>query len=661
MATVDTLLVKIEADMKGLRRDLGKLNKTTTASTERMKRSFSGVGRVAKFVGATIVASLGVRAFRSIVNVGSEVENLKVRLKALFGSAKEGDRAFQAITKFATQVPFSLGELQKGAGSLAAVTKNADELSTALKITANAAAVSGMTFPDAAMNIQRAFSAGANAADGFRERGVLALAGFDAGVAVTSSETIDKFMAAFGPNGKFGQATDDLAKTFSGTMSMLGDSIFNFQASVSDSGLLGSMQKLVNVLKKGADDGRSFADTFGRVLANAVDGLATVIGFVRRNFETLTLAAVSFFTVMAVGKLAAITTAMIAFAGSLAKAKTAMMALNAIVRKGPLMALGIGLVGLIAALEHLGKLENIKEIIKGYTDQFLGLEAAANGAKNAVEGTNNQLKVGIGKPLIDPKQMAELKSIIEGTSTDVERLEKRIATLQDGLEKVGEDGLQGATEALKRLKKELADAKQQMFENTAIGEALMGGLRDVSSGISQGIADILTKSGDGITSFKDKLLGVLNKIIAKLIEAQFEAILFGKSLTGSSGGGGGLLGGLLSSFAPKPPATIPTPHLNVRAGGGTIRARVPTLVGERGPELFVPNTGGSVMNNMNTRGALGGGRSTSITQNFNVSTGVQQTVRAEIMSMMPIIADKTLAAVIQERQRGGEFADALFG
>ena len=122
---------------------------------------------------------------------------------------------------------------------------------------------------------------------------------------------------------------------------------------------------------------------------------------------------------------------------------------------------------------------------------------------------------------------------------------------------------------------------------------------------------------------------------------------------------GGLFGGGGSGYRLAGAPTHPTRML--MAGGGTIQASTPTLVGERGPELFVPNTGGTVMNAMNTRSAVGSGKSTNITQNFNVTTGVQQTVRAEIMNMMPVIERQMLNAVINERQRGGAFANGLFG
>ena len=106
---------------------------------------------------------------------------------------------------------------------------------------------------------------------------------------------------------------------------------------------------------------------------------------------------------------------------------------------------------------------------------------------------------------------------------------------------------------------------------------------------------------------------------------------------------------------------LPTIPMDESAGGGTIQGGRPTLVGERGPEIFVPNTGGTIMNNMNSRNAMGGGTPINIYQNLNFATGVVPTVRAEITKMMPQIADVTKAAVQESAMRGGSFRRSLVG
>lgn len=93
------------------------------------------------------------------------------------------------------------------------------------------------------------------------------------------------------------------------------------------------------------------------------------------------------------------------------------------------------------------------------------------------------------------------------------------------------------------------------------------------------------------------------------------------------------------------------------AGGGHISG--PRIVGERGPELFVPSSAGSIKNNMDTKNILGGGSPAVIHQTINIETGVSQTVRAEMQSLLPAIRDHTLAAVVDQRKRGGTLASAF--
>jgi len=95
------------------------------------------------------------------------------------------------------------------------------------------------------------------------------------------------------------------------------------------------------------------------------------------------------------------------------------------------------------------------------------------------------------------------------------------------------------------------------------------------------------------------------------------------------------------------------------AGGGTIQQGSPTLVGERGPELFVPNSAGSIRNNSDTKSAMGGGGGVAITQNLNFAVGITNTVRAEIMNMLPAIQQSTISAVADAKQRGGKFSKAF--
>ena len=68
------------------------------------------------------------------------------------------------------------------------------------------------------------------------------------------------------------------------------------------------------------------------------------------------------------------------------------------------------------------------------------------------------------------------------------------------------------------------------------------------------------------------------------------------------------------------------------------------------------------MNNHMTNSALqGGGPPIVINQCVNFATGIQGTVRAEVMQMLPQIAEVSKSAVAESAERGGSFRRRLIG
>jgi uncharacterized phage protein gp47/JayE len=48
-----------------------------------------------------------------------------------------------------------------------------------------------------------------------------------------------------------------------------------------------------------------------------------------------------------------------------------------------------------------------------------------------------------------------------------------------------------------------------------------------------------------------------------------------------------------------------------------------------------------------------------VNQTINVTTGVQQTVRAEVANLLPQISEAAKAAVAEGRMRGGSYGSAM--
>lgn len=89
-----------------------------------------------------------------------------------------------------------------------------------------------------------------------------------------------------------------------------------------------------------------------------------------------------------------------------------------------------------------------------------------------------------------------------------------------------------------------------------------------------------------------------------------------------------------------------------RERGGDVIGGRSYLVGENGPEMFTPRGTGTITPN-------GGGGGGGIVQNINISTGVAQTVRAEIMTLMPQIISAAKSAVSDSRMRGGSYGNSM--
>ncbi len=262
----------------------------TKRAVEQSKKGLGGI-KTAALAASAALASIGAgRVISNLVRVGKEVESLQVRFKFLFGTAEEGTKAFDNLADFAAKVPFSLEEIAAASGNLAVVSKDANDLSRILEITGNVAAVTGLDFLTTASQIQRAFSGGIAAADVFREKGVRALLGFEQGAKVSIEQTVERFEEVFSGQGRFANATDDLAQTLEGTLSMINDKFFKFQQSVNKSffeELKLQFGDLNDALERNEATIERFGESIGENLAQSLSNAVTVINFINESLGLL--------------------------------------------------------------------------------------------------------------------------------------------------------------------------------------------------------------------------------------------------------------------------------------------------------------------------------------------------------------------------------------
>lgn len=228
---------------------------------------------------------------------------------------------------------------------------------------------------------------------------------------------------------------------------------------------------------------------------------------------------------------------------------------------------------------------------------------------------------------------------------EIRRFASGIQKTEDSLEGLVANSGAETESFLDRFKRVLGELRTETIPS--LDQQLKNVAQSSMAAFSQGFSDAIT----GAKSFKDAIKSMAKSVIDSLIQMAIQYYitqqLFG-ALTGFFGGGGGT----------RAPITTATPAYVApgRAVGGPVSAGRPYMVGENGPELFVPSASGSIQPN----GRMNAGGIT-INQSVNFSTGITNTVRAEVLNLMPQIQEATKAAVANSRQRGGSFSKAMAG
>ena len=161
-----------------------------------------------------------------------------------------------------------------------------------------------------------------------------------------------------------------------------------------------------------------------------------------------------------------------------------------------------------------------------------------------------------------------------------------------------------------------------------------------------------TNAITGAENFADAIKSMVKSVVDDLIRMAVQYYITQE-----------IFGAIVNAFPTGGTKTAPSPQPRARStgpifeGGGFTGygARAGGVDGKGGfPAILHPNE--SVIDH--TRGQSGG---VTVIQNINVTTGVQQTVRAEIANLLPQISNAAKSAVADARMRGGGFSKAMVG
>jgi len=170
---------------------------------------------------------------------------------------------------------------------------------------------------------------------------------------------------------------------------------------------------------------------------------------------------------------------------------------------------------------------------------------------------------------------------------------------------------------------------------------LLDDLDSIANTLENSLENVFMSAIDGADSFKD----TVRQTAAAVVRELYRVLVVQR-----------LVNAAMGLFGVSP---APVPSVGGNAAGGAVYAGQPTVVGEHGRELFVPSSAGRILSVPQAKAAMGGGESIVVNQTINVSTGVQQTVRNEIKTLMPQIAESAKSAVADAKRRGGSYGRAF--
>jgi hypothetical protein len=93
-----------------------------------------------------------------------------------------------------------------------------------------------------------------------------------------------------------------------------------------------------------------------------------------------------------------------------------------------------------------------------------------------------------------------------------------------------------------------------------------------------------------------------------------------------------------------------------RANGGPVNSGTPYIVGERGPELFVPSNSGKIISNSAMRSSGGMPATGGVTINYNIAAGV---TRGELVPILEAERKRLKAEIPDMVRRGGAYRAAF--
>lgn len=308
------------------------------------------------------------------------------------------------------------------------------------------------------------------------------------------------------------------------------------------------------------------------------------------------------------------------------------------------IAIMVGSGGLLFAIGKIIKAVKLLNLTLSFNPWYLlatGVAAATVALYRAATANDrfaNDVLQGI-KPVEEAEEKLEKLTTALKKFQDQQKLieEKGISAFQGNIPEIIEfGGVQGLIDEINRLQEVITHVKTEgaLFAETDLNPITEGAKQlnqvfdQIALSIRDGLTDAIMGAIDGTKTLGEVASSVFRNISRALIQY-------------------GVSAGLSGAF----PWMAPALGFGKQATGGPVGKDKPYLVGERGPEMFVPNSSGRIVPN----NQLGGG-GTSIVVNVDASGSSVESDAGAAQELGGMLAAAIQSELIKEKRPGGLLA-----
>ena len=607
---VDTLLVRVEADLKDVKKSLAQLEKDTKRTADRTNKAFTTISRGAKGLLGAVVVREFAQAAAGAVDFASHVEEAQAKSSVVFGAFTDDVR--KSLTDFGKEVGRSEFALEEMAASvqdtfvpMGFARGEAADLSVSLtKLATDVASFNNASDTETMKAFQSALVGNHETV---RQFGIVITEAelkaelFEMGITKSMKQVTaaEKVQARYnlimkGTTDAHGDAART-AESYANRVKAMEASTDRLRKALGDK----LMPLFTSLVIKATEVADSFTEmlTAGDIVSEA-QTVEEALERIRKAEDKL-----------------------IANADKYEKAQSGRRSDNKLINDLEAEARALGKV-IQAERDRITELER--------ADAVLAARKSEEEAKEEEEKTKAGLALGADFVKEQKDALALLRLELQGvTDAELELTKAQQGGAQFTEKQIADYHAQA--EALKQVQHELEQTE-------IVQDSIKQGIENFSVGVSDAITNMVTGVSSGMDGLKDIVRQSINQIISDIIRVH----LVNKAINAALGFAG------LDQFKIG------------AASGGAVQGGRPVLVGERGPELIIPKSASTVRNAHDTRSIMArGGAGVAVYQTINVTTGVQDTVKAEIANLMPQIADASKSAVLDARRRGGSFSRAF--